>query len=311
MNNHGREDMERIYLDHNSTTQVHDQVLDAMLPYFRERYGNPSSLHSFGQESRRALDQARESVADLIGAFPDEIVFTSGGTEADNQALLGIADYFGSPYNRVITTAVEHQAVLNTCLHLEENGFRVDYLPVDREGRIDLQALEDLLDEYVVLISIMLANNEVGTLQPVREAAAIAGEKCILFHTDAVQAIGRIPVDVNELGVDLLSISGHKIGGPKGSGALFVRRGIQAPVLIYGGHHERRRRGGTENVPAIVGFGEACRLAKKQLAEEKGVRLGSERNYARVEERLKPYEDRVKLHESNVESLRKEISNVR
>ncbi len=261
--------MERIYFDHNATTPVHPSVLEAMLPYFRERFGNPSSLHSFGQESRRALDRARDYVADLIGAFPDEIVFTSGGTEADNQALAGTAARFGAPYNRIITSAIEHQAVLNTCRYLESKGSRVNYLPVDREGRIDLQALRDLIDDEVILISVMFGNNEVGTVQPVREAAEIAKNKGILMHTDAVQAAGKIPLDVRELGVDLLSLSGHKIQGPKGVGALFVARGRQAPVLLHGGHHERQRRAGTENVPAIVGFGEACRLAKKDLTENR------------------------------------------
>lgn len=259
--------MKRIYFDHNATTEVHPTVLEAMLPYLKERYGNPSSLHWLGQEARRALDRAREQVAALINASPDEIVFTSGGTEADNQALIGIADYFGAPYNRIITTSIEHQAVLNTCLHLEEKGFRVDYLPVDGEGRIDLQQLEERLDDEVVLISIMFGNNEVGTLEPIVEAAAIARSRGILFHTDAVQAAGRIPLDVQELGVDLLSLSGHKINGPKGSGALFVSRGMQPPVILRGGHHEHQRRAGTENVPAIVGFGEACRLAKRDLVE--------------------------------------------
>lgn len=259
--------MKRIYFDHNATTEVHPTVLEAMLPYLKERYGNPSSLHWLGQEARRALDRAREQVAALINASPDEIVFTSGGTEADNQALIGIADYFGAPYNRIITTSIEHQAVLNTCLHLEEKGFRVDYLPVDGEGRIDLQQLEERLDDEVVLISIMFGNNEVGTLEPIAEAAAIARSRGILFHTDAVQAAGRIPLDVQELGVDLLSLSGHKINGPKGSGALFVSRGMQPPVILRGGHHEHQRRAGTENVPAIVGFGEACRLAKRDLVE--------------------------------------------
>jgi cysteine desulfurase len=259
--------MEKIYFDHNATTQMHPMVLEAMLPYLREQYGNPSSLHWLGQAARRALDRAREQVADLINAFPDEIVFTSGGTEADNQALIGISDYFGAPYNRIITTSIEHQAVLSTCRHLEEKGFRLDFLPVDREGRIDLKQLEELLDDEVILISIMFANNEVGTVQPIVEAAAIARERGILFHTDAVQAGGKIPIDVCELGVDLLSLSGHKINGPKGSGALFVSRGMQAPVLLRGGHHERQRRAGTENVPAIVGFGEACRLAKRDLVE--------------------------------------------
>lgn len=259
--------MKRIYFDHNATTRVHAMVLEAMMPFRQDQYGNPSSLHWLGQEARRALDRAREQVADLINGHPDEIVFTSGGTEADNQALVGIADYFGAPYNRIISTSIEHQAVLSTCRHLEGKGFRVEYLPVDREGRIDLQQLEESMDDEVILISIIFANNEVGTVQPIAEAAAMARDRGILFHTDAVQAGGKIPIDVRALGVDLLSLSGHKINGPKGSGALFISRGMQPPVLLRGGHHEHRRRAGTENVPAIVGFGEASRLAKDNLAE--------------------------------------------
>ncbi len=259
--------MKRIYLDNNSTTRLHPEVLEEMLPHLSDHYGNPSSIHWFGQEARRGMDRARERAADLIGASADEIVFTSGGTEADNQALLGIADALGKPGSRIITTAIEHQAVLNSCLYLEKKGFRVTYLPVDSQGRIDLGTLADSMDEDVILISVMLANNEVGTMQPVREAAAMAKSRGILFHTDAVQAAGRIPIDVRQLGVDLLSLSGHKFHGPKGCGALFVRSGITGPVLIHGGHHERRRRAGTENVAAIVGFGQACRLAGMRLKE--------------------------------------------
>jgi len=257
--------MKRIYMDNNATTRLDPEVLEEMLPYFRDHYGNASSIHWFGQEAKRGMDRARERVAKFIGASADEIVFTSGGTEADNQALIGIADALGRPGSRIITTAVEHQAVLNSCRYLEKKGFLVTYLPVDSPGRIDLGTLDDSMGDDVILISVMLANNEVGTVQPIREAAAMAKSRGILFHTDAVQAAGRIPLDVREMGVDLLSLSGHKFHGPKGCGALFVRSGIAGPVLIHGGHHERRRRAGTENVAAIAGFGQACRLAGMRL----------------------------------------------
>jgi cysteine desulfurase len=273
--------MKRIYLDNNATTRLHPEVLEEMLPYFRDHYGNPSSIHWFGQEARRGMDRARERVADFIGASAGEIVFTSGGTEADNQALLGIADILGKPGSRIITTAIEHQAVLNSCRYLEKKGFLITYLPVDSRGRMDPGALADSIDDDVILVSVMLANNEVGTIQPVREAAAIAKSRGILFHTDAVQAAGRIPIDVHRLGVDLLSLSGHKFHGPKGCGALFVGSGAAGPVLIHGGHHERRMRAGTENVAAIVGFGQACRLAGMRLGEVNPV-IGSLRD--RLEE---------------------------
>ncbi|MGA2027643.1 MAG: cysteine desulfurase family protein [Syntrophobacteraceae bacterium] len=259
--------MKRIYFDNNATTRLNPEVLEEMLPYLRDTYGNASSIHWFGQEARRAMDLAREHVAEFIAASADEIVFTSGGTEADNQAILGIANMLGKPGSRIITTAVEHQAVLNSCSHLEKNGFRVSYLSVDNQGRIDLQALADSIDDEVILISVMLANNEVGAVQPVQEAAQIAKSRGILFHTDAVQAAGRIPLDVRRLGVDLLSLSAHKFHGPKGCGALFVRSGIHGPVLIHGGHQERRLRAGTENVAAIAGFGQACRVAGQRLHE--------------------------------------------
>jgi cysteine desulfurase len=267
----GNSGMNRIYFDNNATTRLHPDVLEEMLQYLRDSYGNASSIHWFGQEGRRGLDLARERVANLIGASADEIVFTSGGTEADNQAILGVANLPGKPGSRIITTAVEHQAVLNSCRYLEERGFLVTCLSVDSHGRIDPQALADSIDDQVILISIMLANNEVGVTQPVREAAEIARSRGILFHTDAVQAAGRIPIDVNDLGVDLLSLSAHKFHGPKGCGALFIRSGIQAPVLIYGGHHERRRRAGTENVAAIAGFGRACLLAGHGLQENAAI----------------------------------------
>jgi len=257
--------MKRIYLDNNATTRLHPDVLEEMLPYLGDNCGNPSSVHWFGQETRRSIDLARGRVANFIGASSDEIVFTSGGTEADNQALIGIADVLGKPGSRIITTAIEHQAVLNSCRYLEKKGIRITSIPVDSGGRIDLSALADSIDDDVILISVMLANNEVGTIQPIREAAELAKSHQILFHTDAVQAAGKIPIDVGQLGVDLLSLSGHKFHGPKGCGALFVRSGITGPVLIHGGHHERRRRAGTENVPAIAGFGRACSLAARSL----------------------------------------------
>ncbi len=262
--------MGKIYFDNNATTRLDARVFEEMLPFLRDNYGNPSSLHSFGREARRALDNARCNAANLIGAEPDEIVFTSGGTEADNQAIMGIADLIGSPGGRIITSAIEHQAVLNSCRHLQKRGFSTTFLPVDYEGRIKPADLEDTLGGDVILVSIMYANNETGSIQPVEEAAAIARSRGAIFHCDAVQAAGRIRIDVRKLGVDLLSLSSHKINGPKGSGALFVRRGIQAPVLLHGGHHEQRRRAGTENVASIVGFGEACRLAGQRLDETAG-----------------------------------------
>ena len=259
--------MNHIYLDNNATTHIHPEVLEAMLPYLRDTYGNGSSIHWFGQEARRAIDLARERVADFLGASAEEIIFTSGGTEADNQAVLGIADLLGKPGSRVITTTIEHQAVLNSCRHLERKGFRVTYIPVDSGGRIDPRALADSIDDDVILVSVMLGNNEVGTMQPIGEASRIAGSRGILFHTDAVQAAGRIPLDVRSPAVDLLSLSAHKLHGPKGCGALFVRAGIPGPVLVHGGHQERRMRAGTENVAAIVGFGQACLLAGRHIEE--------------------------------------------
>ncbi len=271
--------MPKIYFDNNATTRLDASVFEEMLPFLRDNYGNPSSLHSFGREARRALDNARAHVANLIGAEPGEIVFTSGGTEADNQAIIGTVDIIGKPGGRIITSAVEHQAVLNSCQHLQNKGYRTTLLPVDREGRIKLADLDKALDNDAVLVSIMYANNETGSIQPVEEAASIAKSRGILFHCDGVQAAGRLPIDVRKLGVDLFSLSSHKINGPKGSGALFVRRGILAPVLIHGGHHEQRRRAGTENVASIVGFGEACRLAKQRLDE-------TARNCATLRDRL-------------------------
>ncbi|MBU4199625.1 MAG: cysteine desulfurase [Kiritimatiellae bacterium] len=249
----------RIYLDHNATTRLHPSVRDEMF-LSMDVFGNPSSVHSYGQEARRLVDLARQRVAKLIGATPDEIIFTSGGTEACNLAIMGIADASDVRRRHIITTSVEHQAVLNTCRFLENRGFRITYLSVDSNGLLDPSDVEREINEDSSLITIMLANNEVGTIQPVAEIAAIAKSKGILVHTDAVQAVGKIPINVKNLGIDLLSISAHKVGGPKGIGALSMRCGVRLTPLLKGGHQEHGLRAGTENVPGIVGFGKACDL---------------------------------------------------
>jgi len=262
--------MNRIYLDHNATTPVDPAVLEAMLPYLRDAYGNASSVHELGRAAREAVEKARAQVARLLGAEPREIVFTSGGTEADNQAIRGVLELARTPEGRpghVVTSAIEHPAVLNTCQYVAKRGHAATYLAVDTTGRVKLAEVAPAFTPETVLVSVMLANNEIGTLQPVREVARLAHEKGIPVHTDAVQALGRVPVDVDDLGVDLLTISSHKIYGPKGTGALYVRRGTRIAPLLHGGHHENRRRAGTENVPGIVGFGRACELAGERLAE--------------------------------------------
>ncbi len=266
--------MQRIYLDHNATTPLHPAVLEAMLPYFGAEFGNPSSAHHFGQRARQAIEGAREAVAALIGARSSEIVFTSGGSEADNAAIFGVMGYAlrsqtksaGSPPH-LITSAIEHDAVLNVCRALETRGVSVIYVPVGRDGIVSPDAIRSALRPETALISIMRANNEIGTLQPIAEIGRIAAEAGIPFHTDAVQAAGKIPVDVNRLGVSLLSLSAHKFGGPKGAGALFVRKGVEIDPLLYGGQNERGRRAGTENVAAIVGLGKACEIVRSDLAE--------------------------------------------
>ncbi len=252
-------------MDHSATTPVAPEVMEAMLPYFSEKFGNASSLHSFGLEAKEALEESREKVAGLLGAKPEEIIFTSGGTESDNLALKGIARKNRQLGKHIITTQVEHPAILETCRKLEKEGFEVTYLPVTNEGLVDIASLESAIRSDTILISVMHANNEVGTIQPLEEMGRLAAEKDIYFHTDAVQSVGKIPVDVNSLGVDLLSLSAHKLYGPKGVGALYIRKGTRLESIIQGGGHERGLRSGTENIAGIVGLARAAELSSQEM----------------------------------------------
>ena len=254
--------MRNVYLDYSATTPVKDQVLQEMIPYFTEKFGNPSSLYDKGLESKDAVTHAREQVAELINAKPSEIFFTAGGTEADNWAVFGTAEKLKAKGNHIITTKVEHHAMLHSCAALEKDGFQVTYLDIDKEGFVDLKQLEEAITDKTILISIMLVNNEIGTIQPIKEAAAIAKRHKVLFHTDAVQGLGNVPIDVKDMGVDMMSLSSHKIYGPKGVGALYIRKGVSIANYMYGGAQENRKRAGTENLPGIVGFGKAAELAK-------------------------------------------------
>jgi len=260
--------MRRIYLDHNATTPLHPGVLEAMLPYYKSIFGNASTIYSFGQEARKAIDDAREALACLIGAKPKEIVFTSGGTEADNFALKGVASALKGKGGHIITSSIEHHAVLFACKYLEKMGKKITYLPVDRYGWLDPDRVKEAITNETVLISIIHANNEIGTIESIAEIGKIARECGIYFHTDAVQTVGKIPINVNESGIDLLSLSAHKLYGPKGIGALYIRKGTKIHPLIYGGEQERKRRAGTENVPCIVGLGEAAKIASKEMKQE-------------------------------------------
>lgn len=260
--------MKRVYLDNSATTAVDQAVIETMLPYFDKAYGNASSFHSFGREAARALESARDQVATLIGAKPSEIYFTAGGTESDNIAILGIAYANREKGNHIITSAIEHPAVLETCRHLEESGFKVTYLPVDIDGRVSLSDLREAITEETILITIMHANNEIGTIQNIRDMGALARDRDVAFHTDAVQSIGKVPLDVEFSNIDMLSISSHKLHGPKGVGALYVREGTAITPIIFGGGHERGLRPSTENVPGIVGFGKACEIAHNRLDED-------------------------------------------
>jgi cysteine desulfurase len=273
----------KVYLDNSATTAMATEVIEAMLPYFADEMGNAQSVHSFGQRAKAAVEKARREVAALINASPSEIVFVSGGTEADNLAVRGIAEAHRNHGNHIITTKIEHPAVLATCEALASTGCRVTYLPVSKAGIVSVDSLRRAISHDTVLISVMLANNETGTIQPVEEIAGTVAEARtrgldIHLHTDAVQAVGKVPVDVKQLGVDLLSLSAHKIHGPKGVGALYVRKGTRLSKLLYGGHHERDRRAGTENVPGIVGLGRAAELARIQLSERSN-RMGELRDY--------------------------------
>ena len=260
--------MNRIYLDYAATTPVHPEVVNAMLPYFSEVFGNPSSLHACGQEAKGAMEEARAKIASTIGAQDGEIVFTSGGTEADNYALKGVAYANESKGNHIITSSIEHHAVLETARFLERKGFKVTYLSVDRYGMVDPDEVKKSITEKTILISVMHANNEIGTIQPIAEIGKIAREAGVYFHTDAVQTVGHLPVDVDELEVDLLSISAHKLYGPKGIGALYIRKGTRLVSFIHGGEQERQRRASTENIPGIVGLGIAIELACQEMGEE-------------------------------------------
>ncbi|MCG8400940.1 MAG: cysteine desulfurase NifS [Firmicutes bacterium] len=261
--------MRRIYFDHSATTPIHPEVAEEMQPYLTGNFGNPTSMHYFGRMARKELEKAREKTAGSIGALPGEIVFNSGGTESNNMAIHGIAMTNKNRGNHIITSAVEHHAVLNTVKALGKQGFTITILPVDKYGLVSVEDLANAMTDKTILVSIMHANNEVGTIQPIKELAAVTKSSDAVFHTDAVQSMGQIPVDVNELGVDLLTISGHKIYGPKGVGALYIRKGTRwKQTLFRGGAQEKLRRAGTENVPGIIGLGKACEIAAREMEQE-------------------------------------------
>lgn len=253
--------MKRVYMDNAATTALRRDVLDAMMPYLTDIYGNPSSLHYFGQEAHKAVENARHQVASALNAEDNEIVFTGCGTEADNLALKGIAEKYQSKGKHIITSSVEHHAILHTCEYLEKHGFEVTYLPVDEYGMVKAEQVRDAIRSDTILVSIMFANNEVGTIMPIKEIGAVCREKGVFFHTDAVQAVGHVAIDVKAMNIDLLSLSAHKLHGPKGVGALYIRKGIVVPPLLHGGAQERRKRAGTENVAGIVGLGKAIEIA--------------------------------------------------
>lgn len=259
--------MKNVYMDYAATTYVKPEVLEEMMPYFTQKFGNPSSFYGISRETKRAIDAAREKVAKGLNCLPDEVYFTGGGSEADNWAIKGIASAHKNKGNHIITTKIEHHAVLHTCEYLEKNGFEVTYLDVDSEGFINLDDLRNAITDKTILVSIMFANNEIGTIQPIKEIGAICKEKKVFFHTDAVQAVGNVPVDVKDMNIDMLSLAGHKIYGPKGIGVLYIRKGIKIDNLIHGGAQEKNRRAGTENIAGIVGLGKAMELATSNLEE--------------------------------------------
>ncbi|MEF9955155.1 MAG: cysteine desulfurase NifS [Clostridium sp.] len=256
-----------IYLDNAATTRVRPEVVEAMLPYFTEYYGNPSSVYDFSAEPKRAIAHSRESIADALGAKANEVYFTNGGTESDNWALIATAEAYQSKGKHIITTKIEHHAILHTCEYLEKRGFEVTYLDVDEFGTVKLEELKKAIRPTTILISVMFANNEIGTIEPIKEIGEIAKEHGILFHTDAVQAFGHVPINVDEYHIDMLSASGHKLNGPKGVGFLYIRTGVKSKSFIHGGAQERKRRGGTENTPGIVGIGKAVEIAFATMEE--------------------------------------------
>ncbi len=261
--------MKTVYLDNNATTRMREEVLEAMLPFYEATYGNASSIHQFGRAARVAVDRARQEVADLLGAAsPEEIIFTSGGTESDNFAVKGVAYALKKKGNHIITSAIEHSAILNASRALEKDGYKVTYLPVDKHGLVDPDKVDKAITDKTILISIMYANNEVGTIEPVNEIGAIAKSRGIYFHTDAVQAIGKVPLEVKNMPVDLMSMSAHKIYGPKGVGAIYIRKSTKISAIMHGGHQEIGKRAGTENVPGLVGLGKAAELAKIEVSQE-------------------------------------------
>lgn len=260
--------MKPVYLDHCATTPLRPEVWEAMIPFLKKHFGNPSSTHTFGSTAKKAVEEARYQVASLIGADVDEIIFTGGGTEANNLAIRGVAECYENRGKHIITSVIEHPSVLNTCRDLERKGFYITYVPVDSTGTVDPNSIRKAITDETILISIMHANNEIGTIEPIEEIGKLSRDRGILFHTDAVQSAGKVPFNVNLLPVDLLSISAHKINGPKGIGALFIRRGTRILPVITGGHQERELRAGTENVPGIAGFGKACEIAGKEIHEK-------------------------------------------
>lgn len=268
--------MEQIYLDHAATTKTAPEVVEAMLPYFTEYYGNASAVYGFGDKSRQAVNHARDTIANALGAKSEEIYFTAGGSESDNWALKATAEAYKEKGNHIITTKIEHHAILHTCQWLEKQGFEVTYLDVDENGTVSPEAVEAAIRPTTILISVMFANNEIGTIEPIAEIGAIAKKHGVLFHTDAVQAFGQVPIQVDEMNIDMLSASGHKLNGPKGIGFLYIRKGVKIRSFIHGGAQERKRRAGTENVPGIVGLGKAVELAlatmEQRIEQESSLR---------------------------------------
>ncbi len=280
--------MKKIYLDHNATTPLYPEALEAMLPFYKDVFGNASSIHSFGRAARKAVEDSRETIASFIGAEADEIIFTAGGTESGNTAIRGVMAANASKGNHIITSAVEHHAVLNTCRFLEKKGCKVTYLPVDESGIVSVEELRKAITDETVLITIMHANNETGTLQPLVEIGALAREKGIIFHSDAVQSFTKLPLNVDKMNAALLSFSAHKIYGPKGAGALYIRKGTKMSPLMLGGHHEKNRRAGTENVPGIAGFAKAVEMARRDGdALNKRISELRDRLWAGLKDRIK------------------------